>query len=48
MIVVTGRDDPIARARATRLGVIAFLIKPFDGDQFLNAVRGALALSPMD
>ena len=48
VIVVTGRDDPNARARATQLGVIAFLIKPFDGDQFLNAVRGALALSPMD
>ena len=48
VIVVTGRDDPNARARATQLGVIAFLIKPFDGDQFLNAVRGALAMSPMD
>jgi len=48
VIVVTGRDDPSARARATQLGVIAFLIKPFDGDQFLTAVRSALAMSPME
>ena len=48
VIVITGRDDSSARARATQLGVIAFLIKPFDGDQFLNAVRGALAISPME
>ena len=48
VIVVTGRDDPNARSRATQLGVIAFLIKPFDGEQFLNAVRGALAMSPVE
>jgi FixJ family two-component response regulator len=44
VIVITGRDEPAAKQAALELGVIAFFSKPFDDDQFLNAVRGALAL----
>ena len=48
VIVITGRDDPDAKLTATQLGVTAFFTKPFDDDQFLNAVRGALAIHPVE
>jgi FixJ family two-component response regulator len=32
------------RSTATRLGAIAFFTKPFDDNQFLAAVRSALAM----
>ena len=44
VIIITGRQDPRAKLTALYLGVIAFFTKPFDGDQFLSAVRGALAI----
>ena len=44
VIIITGREDQTAKLAALQLGVIAFFTKPFDGDQFLNAVRGALAM----
>lgn len=44
VIVITGRDDPRAKLAAMKLGVVAFFTKPFDDNQFLNAVRGALAI----
>jgi len=44
VIIITGRQDPRAKLTALHLGVIAFFTKPFDGDQFLSAVRGALAM----
>src|SRR3982074_1736105 len=46
LIIITGRDDPAAKLTALHLGVVAFFTKPFDDDQFLNAVRGALAMNP--
>jgi FixJ family two-component response regulator len=46
VIIITGRDDPAAKLTALHLGVVAFFTKPFDDDQFLNAVRGALAMHP--
>jgi FixJ family two-component response regulator len=42
VIVITGREDIVARVTATRLGAGAFLIKPFDAEQFLEAVHDAL------
>ena len=48
VIIITGREDQTAKLAALQSGVIAFFTKPFDGDQFLNAVRGALAISPME
>ena len=47
VIIITGRDDPAAKLAAMRLGVVAFFTKPFDGDKFLSAVRGALAMRPV-
>ena len=44
VIIITGREDQTAKLAAVRSGVIAFFTKPFDGDQFLNAVRRALAM----
>ena len=44
VIIITGRKDSAAKLTALHLGVIAFFSKPFDSDQFLSAVRGALAL----
>ena len=48
VIIITGRDDPAAKRAALQLGVIAFFSKPFDDDQFLNAVRSALAMHPKE
>ena len=47
VIMITGCEDSNARSTATRLGVIAFFTKPFDGDKFLDAVHGALAMRPL-
>ena len=44
VIIITGREDPAAKLTALQMGVIAFFTKPFDDDQFLRAVRGALAM----
>ena len=44
VIIMTGRKDPAAEQTAMQLGAIAFFIKPFDDEQFLGAVRGALAM----
>jgi len=44
VIVITGRKDPSAKPTAIHLGVFAFFTKPFHSDQFVSAVRGALAM----
>ena len=46
VIIITGREDQTPKLAALQSGVIAFFTKPFDDDQFLNAVRGALAMHP--
>jgi FixJ family two-component response regulator len=43
VIVITGRKDPAVEKTATELGASAFFTKPFDDEQFLRAVRTALA-----
>ncbi len=43
VIIITGRKDSTAKRNALHLGAIAFFTKPFDDNQFLSAVRGALA-----
>ena len=45
VIVVTAREDSAARATATAIGPVAFLIKPFDDEKFLAAVGDALSQS---
>jgi FixJ family two-component response regulator len=42
VIVMTGRLKPGATNRALNAGAVAFFVKPFDGQQFLSAVRSAL------
>ncbi|HYJ06491.1 MAG TPA: response regulator [Chthoniobacterales bacterium] len=44
VIIITGREDPVAKLTALDRGVFAFLTKPFDAEEFLVAVRGALAM----
>jgi two-component system response regulator FixJ len=43
VIVITARDDLAARATAMAIGPVAFFIKPFNDEEFLAAVRQALA-----
>src|SRR6266851_236399 len=46
VIVITGREDSAARITAMQIGTVAFLIKPFDDEQFLKAVHHALGHPP--
>jgi FixJ family two-component response regulator len=42
VVVITGREDSAARITAMQIGTVAFLIKPFDDEQFLEVVHRAL------
>lgn len=44
VIVMTGEDDVSRREEATLAGVVAYFLKPFDGEAFLAAVRKAVLL----
>lgn len=46
VIIMTGRKDPAAERTAREFGATAFFIKPFDDEEFLSAVRGALSSHP--
>jgi Response regulator containing CheY-like receiver, AAA-type ATPase, and DNA-binding domains len=46
VIVITGREDSAARITAMQMGIVAFLIKPFDDEQFLAVVHRALGHLP--
>ncbi|HZS17233.1 MAG TPA: response regulator [Candidatus Udaeobacter sp.] len=43
VIIFTGRDDQRVRSSALNAGASAFLMKPFDDEELLTAVRLALA-----
>jgi two-component system response regulator FixJ len=43
VIMITAREDLAARATAMAIGPVAFFMKPFDDEQFIAAVRAALA-----
>jgi FixJ family two-component response regulator len=43
VIIFTGREDPRVRSTALNAGASAFFTKPFDNQEFLTAVRLALA-----
>jgi FixJ family two-component response regulator len=43
VIFVTGQEDHAAEAMVMQAGAFAFLIKPYNGDQFLDTVRRAVA-----
>ena len=42
VIVITAREDLAARATAMAIGPVAFFMKPFNDEKFIDAVRGAL------
>ncbi len=42
-IFITGQDDHAAQATVMQAGAFAFLIKPFDDEELLTAVRRAFA-----
>jgi len=46
VIIMTGRKDPAAEQTTRELGATAFFTKPFDDEEFLVAVRGALSSLP--
>jgi FixJ family two-component response regulator len=46
VIVITGHEDTAARIIAMEIGTVAFLIKPFDDEQFLEVVHRALGHAP--
>jgi FixJ family two-component response regulator len=42
VVVITVREDLAVRATAMAIGSVAFLMKPFDGEKFIAAVREVL------
>ena len=44
VIVITGRKDPAVEKVAAQFGASSFFIKPFDDEEFLQAIRSALAV----
>ncbi|GAB5442576.1 MAG: response regulator [Fuerstiella sp.] len=43
VVMISGHADGESRQRAFDLGAVAFLSKPFSGDQLLNTIQSALA-----
>ncbi|MFZ0916598.1 MAG: response regulator [Candidatus Udaeobacter sp.] len=43
VIVITGHDDRAARLTAMQIGAVAFLVKPFNDKQLIEAVHRALS-----
>ena len=43
VIMFTGKDDPLVRSTSLKAGASAFFAKPFDDEEFITAVRLALA-----
>jgi FixJ family two-component response regulator len=46
VVVITGHEDAAARITAMQIGTVAFFIKPFDDEQFLEAIHRALGHAP--
>ena len=45
VIIMTGRTDPGVRQTAMGMGAAAFLVKPFDDEEFVTVLRASLNLS---
>ena len=43
IIIMTGRGDPGVKQTAREMAAIAFFVKPFDDEEFISAIRTALA-----
>ena len=39
IIIVSARDDSESKLRALRAGAIAYMIKPFDADEFIQKIQ---------
>ncbi|MET0657579.1 MAG: response regulator [Steroidobacteraceae bacterium] len=46
VIVVTAHDEPEAHRRCLALGAVAYLCKPLDGEELLEAIQAALSRRP--
>lgn len=46
VIVITGHEDAAARITAMQIGTVAFFIKPFNDEEFLEAIHRALGHAP--
>src|SRR5216683_5332539 len=46
VIVITGHEDAAARITAMQIGTVAFFIKPFADEEFLEAVHRGLGHAP--
>ena len=44
VIMLTANNDPLVLSTALSFGASAFFTKPFDGEQFLNAIRVSLTV----
>jgi FixJ family two-component response regulator len=42
VILITGREDVLTRLRAIQMGVVAYLRKPLDNQEFVLALQRAL------
>jgi FixJ family two-component response regulator len=43
VVFITAHDDEATRAEALGLGCVDYLLKPFDTDQLIEAVRRAIS-----
>src|SRR6266513_1570664 len=43
VIVITAREDLAARATAMAIGAVAYLMKPFNDEKFIGALRDTLS-----
>jgi len=41
-VIITGRDDLQVRMRAMQAGAVAYLLKPLDGQEFLQTLQAVL------
>jgi FixJ family two-component response regulator len=48
IILITAHDDPLTRERARQADVAAYIAKPFDERDLLEAIRGTLGLMKTD
>jgi len=45
IIIMTARGDPGVKQTASEMAAIAFFVKPFDDEEFISAIRTALAVN---
>jgi FixJ family two-component response regulator len=48
IVFITAHDDVLTRERIEKSGATAYLIKPFNDELLLDAIRGAVDGSPLD